>query len=217
MVQSFQKNGGKRRKIDDEMREYFLQWLFSGHNPEIVASPNKRDVVQERDPKTGKPIIDPATGKAKTVQKWFYTFLQRDVYEQAIKPVDAGGFAGFRDVDGNVFISRSSFRKLMPHNVKRMTSAQKSMCGCDVCIDARLMHQALKEWRVVQAKYLDKQLADCEQKIAAGTDPDIWNAEKLASITDQRDKFLEATFNSKDDERTQGNIKEKKMDEWCRS
>ena len=42
------------------------------------------------------------------------------------------------------------------------------------CIDARIMHQALKEWRVAQAKWLDKEVAELEamkaETIADGFD-----------------------------------------------
>jgi hypothetical protein len=83
---------------------------------------------------------------------WHYTFSQREIWNSACKPVAEGGFAGFCDDDGNIFLSRSSFEKLLPANIRHMTESQKQMCGCKLCIDAHNMHAALMEWRKAKLK-----------------------------------------------------------------
>ena len=42
-----------------------------------------------------------------------------------------------------MYISMSTFERMFPPNLKRMTSAQKEMCGCEICIDFKNRFNAL--------------------------------------------------------------------------
>ena len=173
-VELFQKikrdfSQSKRTRVQ-AMREDFHRWLFEVC-PLVIASPNKKDTVLERD-KNSKPVIvrdefgepvprrdinqkimldkngNPKPELAK-VRKYFYSFSHREIYDYATRPVSQGGFPGFRDPQNpnKIWVCQNSMVSILPHNIKRMTDSQKAMCGCEVCLDAQSFIAALKEYR----------------------------------------------------------------------
>jgi hypothetical protein len=58
-----------------------------------------------------------------------------------------GGLAEARDKSGNVLISDTALRYLLPPQLKRMSASHKQMCGCEKCLSIRTLHQSLNAWR----------------------------------------------------------------------
>ena len=111
----------------EELTEEFQNWLLK-ECPLVIASPNKRDTIKVR--KIGE-------SEKVTVRKYYYTFSKRELYDCAIQHPSQGGFSGFRNPKNldEVNVSLSSFERMFPPNLKRMTEAIKEMCGCEICID----------------------------------------------------------------------------------
>jgi hypothetical protein len=130
-------------------------------------------------------IIDEVTGDKIKVRKWFYLFSHREIYQEAIKHPRDGGFAGFRDPKDadKIWVSLISMERILPSNVCRMTSAQKSMCGCEVCLDGRAMFTALIEFRRKALREFDLLIAELRD----GGEPD---AATLVKIEKARDDYV---------------------------
>ena len=139
LVQQFQRKSRNDKRVTEQMTEDFQNWLLK-ECPLVIASPNKRDTIQVK--KAG------VEEKVK-VQKYYYTFSKRELYECAIQHPSQGGFSGFRNPKcfDEINISLSSFEKMFPPNLKRMTDAVKEMCGCEICIDFRNRFNALTAFR----------------------------------------------------------------------
>jgi hypothetical protein len=120
-----------------------------------VSSPNKRDVKKCKDPVTGKMILQ---------RVFHYVFCTTKIWLCACRDPKEGGFAGFRDENGDIFLSQSSFENLLPENVRRMTKSQMQMCGCEICINEHNMHKSLIEWQVATLKDFKRELANHPDK-----------------------------------------------------
>jgi hypothetical protein len=84
LVQTY-KRCWKTKKVTRELKIQFEEWLFTLCDV-LYASPNKKDV---------KTVIDTISSEKVTKRVWHYTFLQREIWNSACKPVAEGGFAGF--------------------------------------------------------------------------------------------------------------------------
>jgi hypothetical protein len=122
----------------------------------VDPSPNKRDEVYTKDEETGEKY---------KVRKYHYRFSIRQLYNEFKKPVKEGGFDGFRDERGVMKLHPNSFRKCMPTYLKQMTDSQKEMLGCEICIDAEVMHGAVMEWRTRRLSHFTETLAKLESEI----------------------------------------------------
>jgi hypothetical protein len=92
------------------------------------------------------------TGEKTKERVYHYAFAKLEMWLCACKPESEGGFPGFRDENGNIFISYSSFERMLPKNIRQMTETHKAMCGCELCIGKRNIHKSLIEWQVAQLK-----------------------------------------------------------------
>ena len=73
-----------------------------------------------------------------------------------------------------------------------MTDAQKEMCGCDICLDARGMHNSLKSYRTQRLREYDSVIQELEQ----GNDPEL--VEALNALKEIRDGQVDALFKEPD-------------------
>ena len=64
-----------------------------------------------------------------------------------------GGLKDSRDKDDNIIISDSTFRSLLPPQLKQISVQCKVLCGCECCIYAKSIHSSLLSWR---DRYLEK-------------------------------------------------------------
>ena len=81
-------------------------------------------------------VKDVDTGIKAPQQKHYYLTSVSDLWYEATRPVDNGGFAGARNADGDIVMCETVLRNLLPKHLRRMTDSQKQMCGCEDCIIA---------------------------------------------------------------------------------
>ena len=177
LMQSYKREWNSK-KVTPELKKEFEIWLFTVCDV-VQASPNKRDT---------KKVYDPQQGKKVEKRVWHYTFSQREIWNCACKEVAKGGFAGMRDENGKIFISRSSFEKLLPCNLRRMTESQKLMCGCEKCIDRKNMHASLKAFRKSKLKCYKLTL----EKLVDGS-------EEHTLVKESKERFAKAVFPNGED------------------
>ena len=137
-IQHPKRHAPRDKKITKKLIEDFHYYLV--HQCELVtASLNKEDTI----------LVSKPDGNKVKARKYFYTFSKRELYDECIKHPSQGGFAGFREAKDpdKVYISMSTFERMFPPNLKRMTTAQKEMCGCEICIDFKNPFNALTAFR----------------------------------------------------------------------
>ena len=77
----------------------------------------------------------------------------RELHNRLVNDPNDGGMKDARDEDGNIIISDSTLRSLLPPQLKQMFARYKIMCGCECCISAKSIHSSLLSWR---DRYLKK-------------------------------------------------------------
>jgi hypothetical protein len=71
----------------------------------------------------------------------------RELHNDLLDTPENGGLAEARDESGNVLISDTALRYLLPPQLKRMSASHKQMCGCEKCLSIRTLQQSLNAWR----------------------------------------------------------------------
>ena len=78
--------------------------------------------------------------KTSTSSNFLTLCVVRELFNSlVIDPID-GGLKDARDEDGNIIISDSILRSLLPPQLKQMYARYKVMCGCECCISAKSIH-----------------------------------------------------------------------------
>ena len=67
----------------------------------------------------------------------------REMHNRLVRDTNVGGIKDARDEDGNIIISDSTLRSLLPPKLKQMSARYKVMCGCGCCISAKSTHSSL--------------------------------------------------------------------------
>jgi len=137
------------RKFDFDDVQVIIDWILH-HCTKVIESPNAKDEVWIDDPHN--------PGKKIRARKYFYAFSERELFLELTNP-ETGCPLCF-DENGEPCISQSFLNTILPRNLVRMTQAQKQMCGCTYCIDARGWHQALKGWRNHRVVLLELKVAN---------------------------------------------------------
>ena len=70
----------------------------------------------------------------------------RELHNSLVSDPNDGGLEYARDEDGNIFISDSTLRSLLPPQLKQMSTRYKVMCGSECCISAQSIHLLLLSW-----------------------------------------------------------------------
>ena len=106
-------------KVDSNLMEIVHKWI-RGH-PHVIESPLANDTVQVPD-KT-----DP-TKKIRT-NRLLLQISIRELHNDMLEQLPE-----VKDAEGNVLISDTKLRQIMPPEVKRMSDRYKVMCGCIDCL-----------------------------------------------------------------------------------
>ena len=117
------------------------------------------------------------------------------------EPVSAGGFAGFRDANGEVWIGRSSFEKLMPHHFGRLTESQKSGCECVTCLNGEYMMADYVSWQKTSRRKQQTYINGLSEKLKSGnlSQPEqVAIAEEYETAREDLKQFLEGSFKWED-------------------
>ena len=67
----------------------------------------------------------------------------RELHNILVSYPNDGGLKGSRDEDDNTIISESTFRSLLPPQLKQMSARYKVMFGCECCISAKSIHSLM--------------------------------------------------------------------------
>ena len=69
-------------------------------------------------------------------------------------PIEEGGLHEATKKYGNIIISDTTLRKILPPQVKNMTSWYKVMCGCECWINDKSLYSSLLKWRDCHMEHL---------------------------------------------------------------
>ena len=67
-------------------------------------------------------------------------FSVQELHNSMVSPPEEGVLKEARYEDNNIIISDSTLQKILPPQLKNMTSRYRVMCGCECCISAKGMH-----------------------------------------------------------------------------
>jgi hypothetical protein len=112
-----------------------------------IASPVAKDTIL---------VLNKENGEKDRVGKLLLEIYVRELHNSLIGPVEDGGLASARDANGIVLISDTALRFLLPPQLRKMTPGHKQMCGCELCIVAKGLHQgSFNMWRHREVKKRD--------------------------------------------------------------
>ena len=77
------------------------------------------------------------------VPKLLLQVFIREMYNNLLSDPNGGGLKDARDEDGNIIISYSTLRSLLPPQLKQMSVQYKVMCGCECCMSDKSIHSSL--------------------------------------------------------------------------
>jgi hypothetical protein len=138
----------KRRKgyskISPEVREELLDWIANHEN--VISSPIAKDALL---------VLNSETREKEQVGKLLLEIYVRELHNSLIGKEEDGGLACARDANGNVAISDTALRYLLPPQLRKMTPRHKQMCGCKIYIIARGLQTSYNMWRHREVKKCD--------------------------------------------------------------
>ena len=103
----------------------------------ITVSPKIDDTVW---------VTNPITKVKERKQKMFYVSCVRELHNKMIQPVNLGGFDGARNDEGEVCVSDTTLRNLLPKNLRRMTKLSKLTIAC--CATKNAYTSSRDQWKI---------------------------------------------------------------------
>jgi hypothetical protein len=138
----------RKKKVDDTLIQKVVDWILRNSN--IRESPIVRDTLL---------VDDDGDGVKTRVPKLLLECSVRELHNELIAPTSEGGLEEAKDrVTGEVIISDTMLRSIMPEQIRRMQEHHKQMCGCDYCNTAASMQSSLNAWRKAKVKTLTEGL-----------------------------------------------------------
>ena len=134
-------------KISLSLRKALFQWILD--HPSIVPSPISKDTLLVRNPETGL---------KERVGKLLLEIPVRELHNDLID--DKTGLKEARNEKGEVLISDTALRYLLPKQIRKMTARHKQMCGCETCITMRSLQQSLNSYRARHLREMKKDLLE---------------------------------------------------------
>ena len=124
-------------KLSPDVVAALHKWLLA--HPHVVPSPIAKDCLKIKIAGSKETLSTP---------KLLLQIPIRELHNDMIKSPDDGGLPEAFDANGNVIISDTTLRKLMPPQIKKMSHRHMIMCGCEVCIQASSFQASLNSWRL---------------------------------------------------------------------
>mmetsp|Transcript_5084 Transcript_5084/g.7971 ORF Transcript_5084/g.7971 Transcript_5084/m.7971 type:complete len:182 (+) Transcript_5084:2-547(+) len=118
-------------KVSEQLRKELQEWILD--HPSVVPSPITNETLLIADP-------DNPTHK-KRVAKLLLEISIRELHNDLLH--EERGLVTVRNEKGDVLISDTALRYLVPEQLRRMTKRHKQMCGCEVCIVANMLQASL--------------------------------------------------------------------------
>jgi hypothetical protein len=153
-------------KVTLDLKNQFIDWCINLSDT-VICSPDKKDVMIARDLETGEKIKDTTESPKEWVyqRKYKYKGSLNRLYQEAIQPPEQGGFPGFRDKNGEVWIGRSSFEKCIPGYFGRLTESHKRGCECISCLNGEYMMADYVNWQKFSRRHQEKLIGELEDWI----------------------------------------------------
>ena len=139
----------KYQKVSEPIRRKLYDWIINHHS--IIPSPSMNDtlLIQNRN----NPL------EKIRVPKLLRNCSMRELHNDLIAK-SPEGFPDAYDADGNILISDTALRALMPPNIKKFTNRYKETCGCEVCILSNCFQNSLNDFRISTIKRFEKDPID---------------------------------------------------------
>ena len=129
-------------KINEQMKHNLYTWIT--RHPQVVQSPISNYCL--------KFLLDDQT-EPQLVPKLLLQVSFRELHNSLVSDPNGVGLKDARDKDGNIIISDSTLRLLLPPQLKQMSACYKIMCGYECCISAKSIYSSFLSWR---DRYLKK-------------------------------------------------------------
>ena len=106
--------------INEQIKRNLYIWVT--RHPQVVQSPISNDCL--------KVLLYDQT-EPQLVPKLLLQVSVRELHNSLVSDPNDGGIKDARDEDGKIIISDSTFRSLLPPQLKQMSARYKIMCGCE--------------------------------------------------------------------------------------
>jgi hypothetical protein len=131
--------------VTTEIKEALDIWICD--HSSVQPSPITRDTLL---------VENPSTGLKERRGKLLLEIPVCELHNDMLQPLNKGGFAGIRDADGNIIISDTTLRKLLPKELRPATETHKQLCGCELCNTATSLQKTLNAFRSRTLKQLQE-------------------------------------------------------------
>jgi hypothetical protein len=121
-----------RQKVNQKLEDAFLKWL--DNHSMVIQSPLAADTLLVSDPKH--------PGNKKRMNKILLQIPEREIHIDLCSEDPLIGLKGVRDCAGNLLISDTKLRDMLPEHLGMMSDRYKIMCGCENCIQMHNVHQS---------------------------------------------------------------------------
>ena len=118
------------------LRDDLINWILSHEH--VIPSSQTSDTIL---------VLNPTTQKREPVTKLLLQVSVRELHDDLIGPPPKGLPSVYDPITKQLLVSESTLRAMLPPQLRRMTNAQKDICGCECCITTKLLHQALLQFR----------------------------------------------------------------------
>ena len=137
--------------MSPQLKEEFLDWLEK-HNM-VIQSPIANDTLLVRDPNNPSRKI--------RVNKLLLQIPVRELHNNLLSEDPNIGLKGAVDRNGNVLISDTGLRALLPPHLRMMTNQYKIVCGCQVYTQTANVHQSYN-------RYISRMVKKMEEDLESG-------------------------------------------------
>ena len=124
------------KTLQRSLQEKLLNWVLC--HEYVIPSPQKKDTIL---------VYNPTTKKREPVTKLLLQCSVRELHDDLIGPPPKGLKDVYHSKTNKLLISESTFRQLLPPQLRPMTMAQKEICGCECCITVKMLHQSLMQYK----------------------------------------------------------------------
>ena len=128
-------------QINEKIKRNMYTWIT--RHPQVVQSPIYNDCL--------KVVLDYQT-EPQLVPKLLLQVSVRELHNSLVSDPNDDVLKDARYEYGKIIISGSTFRSLLPPQLKQMSARYKVICGCECCISAKSIHSSLLSWRDIYLK-----------------------------------------------------------------
>ena len=117
----------------------------------------------------------------------------RELHNIFVSYPNYGGLKYARNEDDNIIISDSTFRSLLPPQLKQMSARYKVMCGCECFTSAKGIHSSLLSWCDRYLKKLNDQSQNTQSRRSGDKSHHIYETYKNTVIPHGRHIYVKSS------------------------